>query len=446
MLFTLAHGLLFGSVLANNQLANAPNQLALSLPTGQWTYNRACGYESAIRELRYDRSRGSATALQSCAEDCEEDGNCQYAVFYTQQCFTGCPYRCWLMTAECGANVEEVSFTRQIYVRKSDEERETAAEAARTAEEERCIRRTGQPDCVPTVCEDIGARSVCKANKNTLMCKWKSKTAKCYTKSSEEKEAALTAEEERCIRRTGQPDCVPTSCEDIGSKTVCKANKITLMCKWKARTGKCRTAKARSTTTEPTTPLPVSECSYVVTWHVEDHAVGQKFATLEEAQNKFEELDRGLWATRLYTPEGEKLMQYGSMALKLWAQLDEWRESYACSASAPEPPTTAAPTTPRPITVERNQLALELSANQWTSGMICGTGTIEVLSYGRSLGLVYAKSECVRECERRSECRYLTIKPTTFSYRWPPYHCIMRTDECGTDVQENSLYEIYFRN
>jgi len=64
--------------------------------------------------------------------------------------------------------------------------------------------------------------------------------------------------------------------------------------------------------------------NYVVDWHVLDHAEGEVFGSLADAQNKYQELAGGAWAARLYDNDLVVMEQYGTMYDEQWEQLDEW--------------------------------------------------------------------------------------------------------------------------
>jgi len=91
-------------------------------------------------------------------------------------------------------------------------------------------------------------------------------------------------------------------------------------------------------TTQDATPdaTPV----WVVTWHVSDHAEGQVYTDMEAAQHKFNELDGGAWAARLYDKDLVVLQQYGGMGSEEWGQLDEWARIHTGGTAVATPAST----------------------------------------------------------------------------------------------------------
>lgn len=73
-------------------------------------------------------------------------------------------------------------------------------------------------------------------------------------------------------------------------------------------------------------------CSFAVVWHVTgcSCAVGELFETASEAQEKYDDLNGGYYATRYYDYEGNIVEQYGSMSDSSWEQLADWRNENAC--------------------------------------------------------------------------------------------------------------------
>mmetsp|Transcript_54540 Transcript_54540/g.177275 ORF Transcript_54540/g.177275 Transcript_54540/m.177275 type:complete len:709 (+) Transcript_54540:67-2193(+) len=72
----------------------------------------------------------------------------------------------------------------------------------------------------------------------------------------------------------------------------------------------------------------------VVAWHVTDHAEGEFFDNLADAQRKYDVLNGGQWAVRLYDEDLKVLSQYGSMGQSKWAQLDDFANTKAKDAAA----------------------------------------------------------------------------------------------------------------
>jgi hypothetical protein len=72
-----------------------------------------------------------------------------------------------------------------------------------------------------------------------------------------------------------------------------------------------------------TLPDPVvgpPEKVWAVVWHVTDHAECETFLTEEEAKEKYDELNGGSWAARLYTDEMTCEHEYGSPGDTNWDQ------------------------------------------------------------------------------------------------------------------------------
>jgi len=65
---------------------------------------------------------------------------------------------------------------------------------------------------------------------------------------------------------------------------------------------------------------------WVVAWHVRDHAEGEVFADERSATSKYNKLNGGEWAARLYDGSGNTKKQYGSMGARDWALLDAWNK------------------------------------------------------------------------------------------------------------------------
>ena len=70
--------------------------------------------------------------------------------------------------------------------------------------------------------------------------------------------------------------------------------------------------------------------TYAVVWHESDHAEGEIFSDHAAAQLKYDQVDGGNWAGRLYyylkTADTNLavLQQYGSMSAQDWEMLDIW--------------------------------------------------------------------------------------------------------------------------
>lgn len=41
---------------------------------------------------------------------------------------------------------------------------------------------------------------------------------------------------------------------------------------------------------------------WIVTWHVNDHAEGEVYTNYDDAKAKYDQMNGGSWATRLYDP------------------------------------------------------------------------------------------------------------------------------------------------
>ena len=72
--------------------------------------------------------------------------------------------------------------------------------------------------------------------------------------------------------------------------------------------------------------------TYAVVWHESDHAKGEIFSDHAAAQLKYDQVDGGNWAGRLYyylkaeaaDTKLAVLQQYGSMSAQDWEMLDIW--------------------------------------------------------------------------------------------------------------------------
>lgn len=75
---------------------------------------------------------------------------------------------------------------------------------------------------------------------------------------------------------------------------------------------------------------PQATRSFVVTYHVNGHAEGQTFSTLEEAQAAYSKLEGGKWACRLYN-NGIIVHQYGDggMDRASWQMLQDFADAQA---------------------------------------------------------------------------------------------------------------------
>lgn len=421
MLFILAQGLVFGSVLAedqpilqdfadpssaSNDLANAPNELALSLTTGAWNHELSCS-GGHFRETRYDRSRGLGTAQANCASDCEKDGNCAYAVFfYSSSSFTGSPYRCSFRTAECASTVEESHFTRSIYPRRTDEQNKAREEAARAAEMEECIRRTGQADCVPTSCEDIRPRSLCLEKAETLNCSWDSRIAKCST-------VEVTTAPTTTAPTTQRPRSTPAIVDggDAGDGL--------------------GQGSGGEPTAEPTSEPMIDDCfEHDIDYHGNDIPGYVETDTAHLCQEEcLRKAGCDFWT---WHPAGACYLKTS----KAGREVESPFVSGPKFCGQPEVTTTAAPPS-MPSTFEKNELALTLSTGAWNSRLSCSGGHFRETRYDRSRGLGTAQANCASDCEKDGNCAYAVFFYSSGSFTGSPYRCSFRTAECAETVEES---------
>lgn len=68
--------------------------------------------------------------------------------------------------------------------------------------------------------------------------------------------------------------------------------------------------------------------AWFVIWHVNDHAEGAWYFSSHAAHVRYDVLDHGAWAARLYDPYGGVAKQYGCMSDANWRMLTRWREDH----------------------------------------------------------------------------------------------------------------------